>query len=163
MFIKWRITLGLLAGTAIFAANPVGSVSSTGPVEISGTNLSAATVSSWPLVAGDVVATGNAPAVVFIAGKGRVTLDANSRVRVEKVGEQLSVKLMGGGLSYDLAAGSDLLFFNGSRGIAPAAQSAALPSQGSVTAVESVRAPAPVKFGSTAQLVTRPRPSISGP
>src|SRR5258707_1500452 len=132
-FVQWRMIVGFLASTAAFAASSVGSVSSMGPIEVGGTKLSASTVSSWPLVGGDVISTGNSPAVVFLTGKGRVTLDANPRVRLERQGEQLSVRLLDGSLNYDLVAGSDLLFYNGSRSFAPAAQTVTA-TQGSVAA-----------------------------
>lgn len=154
--------LGFVATAALFAAAPVGSVSSMGPVEVGGTTLTASTVSSWPLVAGDVIATGNTPAVVFLSGKGRVTLDANTRVRLEKQGDRLSVRVLGGGLSYDLLPASGLLFFNGSRTVAPA-QTTAAPLQGNVVS-PGAAAHAPVQLPFAVALTTgRPKPSVVGP
>src|SRR5690349_24600105 len=118
---KIILVLGLIAGT-VFGASSLGSVSSMGPVEVSGTPLAASMVSSWPLVGGDVIATSKSPAVVFITGKGRVTLDVNTRVRVARQGDQISVQLLSGGLTYDLVPGSNVLFFNGERSIAPGVQ-----------------------------------------
>lgn len=150
--------LGIVISTALFAATPVGSVSSMGPVEVSGTTMTASTVSAWPLVAGDVIATGNVPAVVFLTGKGRVTLAANSRVSLEKQGDQLSVRLLGGELNYDLLPASGLLFLNGSRTVAPA-QAAAAPIQGSVAAPSApAHTMSPLSFA-TAQATTLPKAS----
>jgi hypothetical protein len=156
------VLFGTVISTALFAAAPVGSVSSMGPVEVSGTTMNASTVSSWPLVAGDVIATGNIPAVVFLTGKGRVTLAANSRVSLEKQGDQLSVRLLGGELNYDLLPASGLLFFNGSRAVTPA-QAVATPVQGTVAAPNApAHSTSPLPFA-TAQATARPKPSIVGP
>ncbi len=150
---KIAVVLGLIAGT-VFGASSLGSVSSMGPVEVSGTALAASMVSSWPLVGGDVIATNNSPAVVFITGKGRVTLDVKTRVRVARQGDQVSVQLLNGGLTYDLVPGSDVLFFNGARSIAPGIQ-----RQGSI-ATTSAQDVLP-KFSTV--MSTRPTPSIIGP
>ena len=156
MVVKLGIILGLFAAVALSGANPVGAVSSMGPIEVSGTTLAASTVSSWPLVGGDVIATNNSAAVVFLTGKGRVTLDANTRVRVERKGEQVSVHLLGGGLVYDLLPGSDVLFYNGSRSVTPGAQ-----TQGSVATAANAQI-TPPRF-STVMPTARPKPSVIGP
>ena len=161
IIVQWRVIVVFLASTAMFAASSVGSVSSMGPIEVGGTKLLASTVSSWPLVGGDVISTGNSPAVVFLTGKGRVTLDANTRVRLERQGEQLSVRLLDGSLNYDLVAGSDLLFYNGSSSFAPAAQTVAA-TQGSVAASTASVPSVQPKFA-TKLTVARPTPSVVGP
>ena len=160
MSTKWLLTF--LGATALFGANSIGSVSSMGPVEVGGTTLSAATVSSWPLVAGDVIATTKSPAVVFITGKGRVTLEANSRVKVEREGDKVSVRLLGGAVAYDLMPGSDLIFLNGLRSIAPAVQPSGALKGSLVTPGVTAQVPDSPHFG-TGAAVNRPKPSIVGP
>src|SRR5207253_403934 len=84
MSIKTSVSLGLFVAAILSGADPVGSVSSMGPVDVSGTTLSASTVTSWPLVSGDEVTTKASGAVIFLTGKGRVTMQGNSRVRIER-------------------------------------------------------------------------------
>jgi hypothetical protein len=98
-----------------------------GSFELSGTKIEASSVSSWPLLNGDVVATGSVPAVVFLQGKGSLTLNANSRVSVTEHAGQMDVRLVDGSMSYHLSTASNVKLYSG-------AQSYSGKSDGTLTA-----------------------------
>ena len=86
--------------------NPVASISGKGQFEISGFETSCAEVPSWPLAVGDEMTTKQNSAVVMFPDSSRITLQKNSRARIERpdnVGSKIRFHLLKGRINYSLA------------------------------------------------------------
>jgi hypothetical protein len=94
-----------------FAAAPadsIATISSEEPVRLRGVHVPVAGIGSWPLVAGDDIATGSAPAVVLFRDGSRVTLAPNSRARLDLLDSKPEMRLLGGFLHYSRSESSSL-------------------------------------------------------
>jgi hypothetical protein len=79
----------------------VGTVSSSAPITINGTEMSPSLAPSWPLAPKDEI-TNSAPALLQTAGRDSLTLDANSKVRVDATGKGSDyIYVRQGGLRFD--------------------------------------------------------------
>jgi hypothetical protein len=78
-------TLALGCGVASItqAAPQVGTVIASEPFELKGARVTAAGVPSWPVSAGDEIATENWPVLFQFPDGSQITLEPNSRARVE--------------------------------------------------------------------------------
>jgi len=76
------IALTLLA-TGVWAAAPLGSISSSQPFELNGATVAVAGIPSWPVNAGDVIATHSAPATIVFRDGRRFVLAENTRLKIE--------------------------------------------------------------------------------
>src|SRR6058998_3439185 len=85
-----------LCCTNAIAGARVGSVTSSGPLVLNGTPISARAVATLPLMSGDQIATTTSPVVILLQDSSRVFVAANSRVRVSRDGAETSVRLMAG-------------------------------------------------------------------
>ena len=70
---------------------------------LNGTKLAVSGVSSWPLVPGDSLATSTSAAVILFADKSRFGVEKNSRVKLEREGDKVLVRLLEGALVYTTA------------------------------------------------------------
>jgi hypothetical protein len=95
-----RFLAVLLGSSTLFlAAQPVATVTSSAAFELQGHEVNVAGVPSWPVAAGDVVATHSAPATIQLREGARITLLEDSRVRIESTtGTDLKVDLLAGRL-----------------------------------------------------------------
>src|SRR5258706_10989548 len=93
------------------AESPVGTVGGKGALEISGSPVNLTALSSLPLAPGDTIKTISGSAVISLSDKSRVLLDKNSQVKVEGTGENLSIYLLKGGLSYKMNPQSQIKIF----------------------------------------------------
>ena len=100
-----------------FAGLPIATVSSTGPIVIGATELSANSVSAWPLIGGDEIRTTGSPAVLIFRDGSRVTLDRTSRVKLTGTGERATLSVLGGSVDYQFATGSQVTLSAGSRSV----------------------------------------------
>jgi hypothetical protein len=87
---------------------PVGSVSSSSPFELRGNRIAVAGVPSWPVAAGDEIATDASAATIRFRDGSEATLDKYSRAKIEQDGSNLVLQLKGGSLQYTVAKGSVL-------------------------------------------------------
>ncbi len=71
-----------VAVTIAVAASPVGTVTSTGPVTVSGESLPAKGVPSWPVVQGDEIVTERGGVAVLSSAAARVEIREGSEVRL---------------------------------------------------------------------------------
>ena len=71
-----------VAVTIVVAASPVGTVTSTGAVTVSGESLLAKGVPSWPVVIGDEIVTDKGGAAVLSSAEARVEIREGSEVRL---------------------------------------------------------------------------------
>jgi hypothetical protein len=100
---------GLAACT--WAASPLGSASSTQPFDLNGSTVPMAGVPSWPVAAGDVIATHSAPATIEFRDGSRVVLAENSQARIEAKAGKSVFRLLQGSGEYSLAAHPSLSVF----------------------------------------------------
>jgi hypothetical protein len=78
--IVWVLLL-IAAMPVLWAASPVGLMTVSGPVRISGSEFEAKAVSSWPIVAGDEIVTQERSRAVLISPRaGRLEIQHDSRV-----------------------------------------------------------------------------------
>lgn len=104
-----RVLFLLIVSAALaLAAAPLATVTSSEPLILNGVTLGAG-VPSTPIVSGDTLFT-SAPAVLLFKDKSRLTLEKNSRVKLESDGDKVLVRLLEGVFSYKLAARSPLQF-----------------------------------------------------
>jgi hypothetical protein len=85
------------------AGPPVATITSSGPIKIAGANVPTRGVPEWPLVAGDVVETGNAPALVKFSDGSRITLQSNSRFRLDATRSGTWMRISSGTARVDLS------------------------------------------------------------
>ena len=108
-----RLALPVLAVAIVcFAAAPVAKVSSSGDFRLRGATVRTAGVPSWPVMAGDEIATGAHPAIISFRDGSRLTLGRASRARLASENGALSFRLLDGVLDYRLASRSALRVFN---------------------------------------------------
>lgn len=99
-----RILLGVFLCAAIaLATQPVGSLSSSRSVVLSGSSIPETAVSSLPVIAGDVVKTSGSTAVVVFADKSRLVIAANSQVALVAGGSGLQLQVVSGSATMDKA------------------------------------------------------------
>jgi hypothetical protein len=88
------------------AERPVATITSSEAFELSGVRVPVAGVPQWPLVSGDEVVTGSAPALVSFADGSRVTMNARSRVKLQASGKETVLRLLKGDMAYKVAKNS---------------------------------------------------------
>ena len=76
------LLLATLAVTIAVAASPVGTVTSTGVVRVSGESLPAQGVPSWPVVSGDEIVTEKGGAAVLSWSSARIEIRERSQVKL---------------------------------------------------------------------------------
>src|SRR5580658_6833898 len=102
--------LGIVAACLLMGGNAngpsvVGTISSSAPITINGSEMSPSAAPSWPLVAKDEI-TNSAPALLQTAGRDLITLDANSQTRIAEAGNGLEyLYVRQGGLQFDARTG----------------------------------------------------------
>jgi hypothetical protein len=104
----------LLAGST-FADKPIATLSSPGPVVVSGTPMSAATVAFWPVANHDEIATLDYSAVLILPDNSRITLNQNSKARVATDGGRLRFQLLSGSADYNLVTPSSAVLMVGDK------------------------------------------------
>ncbi|MCW5977461.1 MAG: hypothetical protein KIT09_05260 [Bryobacteraceae bacterium] len=80
----------------------VATVTSPQSFRINGTDVPVAGVPNWPVVPGDVIETGNAPALVKFRDGGTVYLLARTKVTITTSANRVEARLETGALSYNL-------------------------------------------------------------
>lgn len=90
-----------ISGGLCFSATPVATVSSTQSIVVSGIEVPTNRVISWPLSVNDEVTT-KAPAMVRFKDGSVVTLQRNSRMRLQSSTSGVEVKVLAGSAIYDV-------------------------------------------------------------
>jgi hypothetical protein len=97
--------LGIVAAWLLTAANAVvGTISSSAPININGSDMSPSLAPFWPLASKDEIAN-SAPALLQTAGRDLITLDANSKARIDEAGGFEYLYIRQGGLGFDARTG----------------------------------------------------------
>jgi len=95
------------------AAGPEATVSSPEPFRLRGVVVPVAGVPSWPLLAGDEIATDRAPATIRFADGSSVVLQQNSAARIERSDDRGSVfRLLSGFMDAKPSAASNVRFYS---------------------------------------------------
>ena len=101
----------MMTTVALMAADPVGRVTSSGPLTLNGKALPATAVSSLPLAVGDEIATAGSSATIYFSDKSRATLEPNSRVKLEFRGSSETLRVLSGSVDLNRAKDSRLTVF----------------------------------------------------
>ena len=125
------ISLVALVVSVAMAANPIATVVSGEGLKVRGTPIPPTAVSSWPVASGDELASGASPAVVMFKDQSRLTLSANSRVKIEQHSGSTCIYLLEGSFRLSAVAGANMGVCG--RGKSLVAQT---PFDGQVTLVE---------------------------
>jgi hypothetical protein len=126
-------------GLVAEAAPPVGSISSSSAFELDGSLVTVEGVPFWPLMAGSNVVSRSSPVYITLRDGSRISLSANSRIRLSSSGQTVSADLVAGSMQFVLAAGSDVKV---SRGATPVDGTSGSVSAAGVSNSDSVRVPA---------------------
>ena len=148
----------IVAALIATAGAPVATVTSGSTFTLSGTRIAPEGVPSWPVMAGDEIGTGASAAVVTFRDHTRVTVEPNSRLRIEQVKGKLVARVMTGTVEVKRKSSSEIRFYDGDE---PFPMGADLLAFFRVTFADDGRfmwiEPDPTLFGPT------PRPPPSGP
>lgn len=87
-------------------ASPIGSISSTQPIVVSGITVSTHRVMSWPVAVNDEIVTRTAPATLRFTDGSVITLQRNSRMKLEPLASGVKVNMLSGSAIYDLRPSS---------------------------------------------------------
>jgi hypothetical protein len=104
-----RIVVALIVALSTwpcFGALTIGSISSTQPIVVSGITVSTNRVMSWPVAVNDEIVTRTAPATLRFTDGSVVTLQRNSRMKLEPLPTGVQVKMLSGSAIYDLKSSS---------------------------------------------------------
>src|ERR1017187_4915573 len=107
-----------------FGAAPIATVMSTQPIVISGITVPTNRAMSWPGAANDEIGTQTAPAPVRFTDGAFVTLQRNSRMKLQPGPAGVEVKMLSGSAIYDVKPKTSLAV---SPGMTSARASAAAP------------------------------------
>lgn len=110
----------LIPALVLLGAPPLATVTHSPGLALNGNSLAATGVSSWPLVAGDSLATTTTAAMVVFPDQSRLALEKNSRVKLEQDGDKVVVRLLEGALAYRLGPGSRVQLSALGRSLTPA-------------------------------------------
>jgi hypothetical protein len=91
---------------AVDEPKPLGSVSSKGPVVLSGTTLDVSEIPSWPIMVGDVIQTSSVPAIVMLDDGSRLLIDASSEITLTKQAGKMTLVVGAGKVTYSLSRSS---------------------------------------------------------
>ncbi|HXP84275.1 MAG TPA: FecR domain-containing protein [Bryobacteraceae bacterium] len=98
-----------------FAAAPVGTASSSAAFDLNGVAMPPEGVSSWPVTAGDELRAGGATVVLRFQDGSRIVISEQSRVKLGRNGDTVSVNLAAGAAQFNLAPESALQVLNQGR------------------------------------------------
>lgn len=101
--------LSVILALGAVAATPVAEVLSAKPFELRGATVPVGGASAWPVLAGDTIATKEAPAKLDFRDGSRITLSAGARVSIENEGAQVHVRVLTGAIRYKLKPGSNVV------------------------------------------------------
>jgi len=103
-----QVLSGLLAVSLAFAAGPVGTVSSKEAFRLRGKTVPVEGVPSWPIMAGDELATDQGPATLQFKDGSRVVIGKSSKVKLAEAEGSLILKLIDGSMKYTMASTSTI-------------------------------------------------------
>jgi len=105
---RYLCLLIIMTPLVVIAADPVGRITSSGPLTLDGKAVPATAASSLPLVAGDEIATSSSAATIFFSDGSRTTILPNSRVKLEHNGSSVALRVLSGSVDLKRANGSPI-------------------------------------------------------
>jgi hypothetical protein len=118
--LRFTTVLAVLASLGL-AAGPIATVSSSRSFNLSGHAVTAAGITSWPLVAGDALATAKSPATLYFYDGSSVTLAAGSSAKLGGSAREPKLTLTSGRFDYKLVPGSRVVIANVAKPVAKGA------------------------------------------
>ena len=114
-----KTTVFVIVAAALLSAalKPVATLISFGAVSRNGVRMSQPAVYSWPVLAGDEIATETTTATLLLPGKDRVTLYRDTRLKVDRRMDHTTLQLIQGRVEYALVPGSALVFLIDDRAV----------------------------------------------
>lgn len=109
---KRMLLIGIVLTGILFAAEPIGTVTSLDVFELRGTAVNTGGVPSWPMVAGDDVKTTGSSATIRFKDGSQVVLAANSQAKVVREDGGLVLRLVSGSMKVTLSHDSHLTVIN---------------------------------------------------
>jgi hypothetical protein len=109
--LRFITVLAALASLGL-AAGPIATVSSSQSFNLSGHAVTAAGITSWPLVAGDALATAKSPATLYFHDGSSVTLAAESSAKLGGSAREPKLMLTSGRFDCKLVPGSTIVITN---------------------------------------------------
>jgi len=122
------------------AESPVGTVGGKGALEISGSPVNLTALSALPLAPGDTIKTISGSAMISLSDKSRVLLEKDSQLKLEGTGQNLSIYLLKGGLSYKMNPQSQIKIFAQNQEMRSPLQSTGSVTLASGSAISSAKA-----------------------
>ena len=126
------IVMIMMTTVVLMAADPVGRITSSGPLTLNGKAVPETAVSSLPVVTGDEIVTSSSSALIFFGDNSRATIEPNSRVQLEAQSSSVALRVLSGSVDLKPAAGSQVKLIQPILAAAP--KSAAAPASGNQTA-----------------------------
>jgi len=124
-YMRYLCLLIVMTPLALMAADPVGRITSSGPLTLDGKAVPVTALSSLPLVAGDEVATSSSTAIIFFADKSRATIAPNSQVKLEPNGSSVALRVLSGSVDLNRSKSSQVTVITPAVGAAPKATATA--------------------------------------
>lgn len=169
----WCLLFVMMTTVVLMAADPVGRVTSSGPLTLNGKAVPATAVSSLPVVAGDEIATSSSPAMIYFTDRSRATIAPNTRVKLEARGASVALRVLSGSADLQPAEGSRVSLIQPVPAVTPnsasgraSGQSVALRDKSADTPppIDPVRPPSPSQPPSSPQPPSPPlRPTPPKP
>jgi hypothetical protein len=136
---RYLCLLIVMTPLVLMAADPVGRITSSGPLTLDGKAVPVTAVSSLPLAQGDEIATSDSTATICFADRSRATIAPNSRVKLEPNGSSLALRVLSGSVDLKRAKSSQITLI---APIVPAAPtSAAAPASAAPVAASCPKPP----------------------
>lgn len=114
-----RVLIVMMTAGVLMAAEPVGRITSLGPLTLNGKAVPATAASSLPVVAGDEIATAGSSAMIYFADRSRATLEPNSRVKLEAQSSSVALRVLSGSADLKLAKDSRVSLIQPLHPVAP--------------------------------------------
>ena len=100
------LLIAMMTTLVLIAADPVGRVTSSGPLVLNGKAVPATAGSSLPVVAGDEIVTSKSAAWISFGDHSRATIGPNSRIKLEAHISSVTVRVLSGSVDLSRANNS---------------------------------------------------------
>lgn len=110
-----KLILTLLTGSAFLAlAGDSGvTANSTSSFQLNGVTVNTAGVTAWAVTVGDTITAGTSPIFLSLRDGSRISLSANSKLRLESSSGTLGANLVSGSMQFALVSPSSARIFEG--------------------------------------------------
>ena len=106
--VSWIVLMATIGSVGAYASQPIATVSGSSSFELDGSLVNTAGITGWPLMPGDRVVARDAAITIAMNDGSRITLAANSQLRLESAFSGLTANLISGSMQFTLSSGSNL-------------------------------------------------------